>query len=281
MQRKPPHNPADFALSDPSTAPSQIHLHRAVTGLGEVGLHGFDHLGSPRLIINTATNTIAQRLDYDEFGNVIADTNPGFQPFGFAGGIYDRDTKLVRFGARDYDPETGRWTGKDPIRFLGGDTNLYGYVLNDPVNFTDPLGLWSISVGYYGPWGGEVIFGRDPISGGGFLTGRFGFGVGGGIQWSKSGGRPGARAEECDTGGIGIGGYGDIGGNIGPLNAALTSNAGVNFNNRGGANTYGELFTPTWSIGDSWGIKAAAAVGGELTLYSPKDPLNPGCGCRR
>ncbi|MGH8488940.1 MAG: RHS repeat-associated core domain-containing protein [Gammaproteobacteria bacterium] len=47
----------------------------------------------------------------------------------------------MRFGARDYDPETGRWTAKDPIRFDSGDTNLYGYVLNDPINFFDPLGL--------------------------------------------------------------------------------------------------------------------------------------------
>jgi uncharacterized protein RhaS with RHS repeats len=47
----------------------------------------------------------------------------------------------VRFGARDYDPETGRWTAKDPIGFAGGDTNLYGYVANDPVNWVDPLGL--------------------------------------------------------------------------------------------------------------------------------------------
>jgi RHS repeat-associated protein len=101
-----------------------------------------DHLGSPRLIVNTATGAILQRLDYDEFGQVITDTNPGFQPFGFAGGLYDRDTKLVRFGARDYDAETGRWTAKDPILFDGGDTNLYGYVLNDPVNFIDPLGLY-------------------------------------------------------------------------------------------------------------------------------------------
>ncbi len=45
------------------------------------------------------------RLDYDEFGRVLLDTNPGFQPFGFAGGHYDPDTQLVRFGARDYDPE--------------------------------------------------------------------------------------------------------------------------------------------------------------------------------
>jgi RHS repeat-associated protein len=102
-----------------------------------------DHLGSPRLVINSSTSAIAQRLDYDEFGNVTLDTNPGFQPFGFAGGLYDSDTKLVRFGARDYDTETGRWTAKDPIRFRGGDANLYGYVLGDPINRVDPRGLWS------------------------------------------------------------------------------------------------------------------------------------------
>jgi RHS repeat-associated protein len=37
-----------------------------------------------------------------------------------------------RFGARDYDPNTGRWTAKDPILFAGGDMNLYGYVLGEP-----------------------------------------------------------------------------------------------------------------------------------------------------
>jgi hypothetical protein len=47
----------------------------------------------------------------------------------------------VRFGARDYDAETGRWTAKDPILFAGGDTNLYGYVLNDPISYIDPRGL--------------------------------------------------------------------------------------------------------------------------------------------
>ena len=55
--------------------------------------------------------------------------------------MYDTDTRLVRFGARDYDAEVGRWTTKDPIGFAGGDTNLYGYVFSDPINFIDPRGL--------------------------------------------------------------------------------------------------------------------------------------------
>jgi RHS repeat-associated protein len=88
---------------------------------------------------------VAQRLEYDAFGRVTEDTSPGFQPFGFAGGLYDPDTGLVHFGARDYDPATGRWISRDPIDFNGGDTNLYGYVLGDPINFIDPTGLWRVS----------------------------------------------------------------------------------------------------------------------------------------
>lgn len=83
--------------------------------------------------------SVAQQIDYDEFGVVTADSNPGFQPFGFAGGLYD--SKLVRFGKRDYDAETGRWTSKDPIRFDGHDTNLYRYGRNDPFS---PVFLSSI-----------------------------------------------------------------------------------------------------------------------------------------
>ena len=99
-----------------------------------------DRLGSPVLVVNTSTGAIAEQIAYDEFGNVINDTNPGFQPFGFAGGLYDQDTRLVRFGARDYNPATGRWTAKDPLLFRGGSTNLFSYALNDPVNLNDPAG---------------------------------------------------------------------------------------------------------------------------------------------
>lgn len=105
-----------------------------------------DHLGSPRLVINSQTGAVVQRMDYDVWGRVLTDTNPGFQPFGFAGGIYDQHTQLVRFGVRDYDPETGRWTAKDPIRFQGGQANLYTYVLSDPVNYIDFYGFEGICV---------------------------------------------------------------------------------------------------------------------------------------
>jgi len=100
-----------------------------------------DHLGSPRLVVNTATGAIEQRLDYDEYGKVLMDTNPGFQPFGFAGGIDDRDTGLVRFGARDYEAGSGRWMSKDPIGFLSEGRNFYLYAANNPINQVDFFGL--------------------------------------------------------------------------------------------------------------------------------------------
>jgi len=107
-----------------------------------------DHLGSPRLIVDVETRSIAQRIEYDEFGRVVSDTRPGFQPLGFAGGIYDQDTKLIRFGARDYDPETGRWTNRDSLLFAGSAANLYGYCGQDAVNCIDPSGrFWQLAAG--------------------------------------------------------------------------------------------------------------------------------------
>ncbi len=100
-----------------------------------------DQVGTVRAVAD-ATGAVVKRVDYDSFGNVLADSNPGFPlPFGFAGGLHDRDTGLVRFGARDYDPAIGRWTAKDPIDFAGGDENLGAYCGNDSVNFIDPKGL--------------------------------------------------------------------------------------------------------------------------------------------
>ncbi len=99
-----------------------------------------DVRGSPRLVIEVASGVIAQRIDYDAFGAVVLDTSPGLIPFGFGGGLYDRDSGLVKLGRRDYDAETGRFTSKDPLGFQGEDWNLYRYAKSDPVSMVDPDG---------------------------------------------------------------------------------------------------------------------------------------------
>lgn len=100
-----------------------------------------DHAGTPRVVADAA-GQVVKAIDHDSFGVVISDSNPAFDlPIGFAGGLADTATGLVRFGFRDYDPASGRWTAKDPIFFAGGQSNLYGYVANDPVGRKDPSGL--------------------------------------------------------------------------------------------------------------------------------------------
>ena len=59
---------------------------------------------------------------------------------GFSGGIEDPVTGLVRFGVRDYEPATGRFTAKDPIGHEGG-MNLFVYAGNNPVAQRDPSGM--------------------------------------------------------------------------------------------------------------------------------------------
>jgi RHS repeat-associated protein len=127
-----------------------------------------DHLGSPRLVVDAVTGAIAQRMEYDEWGNVLADTAPGFQPFGFAGGLYDRDTHLLHFGARDYDAVVGRWVAKDPVLFSVNENNLLTYALNDPVNRLDPLGLYSVE---------DLLYDASDISAGFGDTLTSGFGL--------------------------------------------------------------------------------------------------------
>jgi len=113
----------------------------AMTKAGSTYYLTFDQVGSLRIVADASGNVV-KKIDYDSFGNILSDSNPSFEmPFGFAGGLHDQDTGLVRFGYRDYDPDIGRWTAKDPILFSGGDTDLYGYCLNNPINRIDPWGL--------------------------------------------------------------------------------------------------------------------------------------------
>ncbi len=113
----------------------------AMTVGGETYYLGYDQVGSLRVVTDSLGNVV-KRIDYDSFGNIISDTNPTVViPFGFAGGLHDRDTGLVRFGYRDYDPQVGRWTAKDPIGPKGQDMYFYAYTRGNPVSLVDPLGL--------------------------------------------------------------------------------------------------------------------------------------------
>ncbi|MBL4664814.1 MAG: hypothetical protein JKY23_02495, partial [Nitrospinaceae bacterium] len=209
-----------------------------------------DHLGSPRLVVDVATGLVAQAMDFDEFGNVLADTNPGFQPFGFAGGLYDASTKLTRFGARDYDPEIGRWTSKDPILFAGGDSNLYGYTFNNPINFIDPIGLWFVDIGFsgaakgeYGP-GGTIGLKISPDG----VFGYFGFGLGIGQGVSATYNPFGDISEGVSVDASVRGGRRGIG-----------AQAGGSFNKDG--------FSGTWGVGFGIGFGGSIAVTDTVKLF--------------
>lgn len=111
-----------------------------------------DHLGSTRALADPSGNVV-ERRDYDSFGNGPApdgDRRRAAGPltrYGFTGREHDPDTGLIYYRARWYDPRLGRFISEDPAGLAGG-INLYAYVGNDPVNKTDPLGLYEIDVHY-------------------------------------------------------------------------------------------------------------------------------------
>lgn len=113
----------------------------------------------------------------DSFGNVLSDTNPALNAYiGFAGGLYDQDTGLVLFGYRDYLPDIGRWTAKDPILLAGGDLDLYAYCGQDPVNRRDPSGLAGDLVLYAGF--GELIASGTVLGAGAVIVAGATVGIG-------------------------------------------------------------------------------------------------------
>ncbi len=89
---------------------------------------------------------------------------------------------------RHYDARTGRWTSKDPIRFDGGDTNLYGYVVSDPVNFIDPSGFVKKDIAAEAGGGGLTNVGS-----------RFDSNQSALISLAKEGARSGFTHEEAST----------------------------------------------------------------------------------
>jgi RHS repeat-associated protein len=102
--------------------------------------YSLDALGSATSLSNAA-GALAQTYTFDSYGNQTASSGSLTNPFRFAGRELDSETGLYFFRARYYDSQTGRFISEDPIGFSGGDSNVYRYSFNDPVNLEDPSGL--------------------------------------------------------------------------------------------------------------------------------------------
>ncbi|HEX8296956.1 MAG TPA: RHS repeat-associated core domain-containing protein, partial [Chthoniobacteraceae bacterium] len=109
---------------------------------GSTAFYHFDAAGNTALVSGAAGAAVAT-YKYLPFGEIAAQTGGLAQPFTFNGqlGVQDDPGDLFHMRARAFDAELGRFTTRDPIGFTGGDTNIYRFAQNDPVNFNDPSGL--------------------------------------------------------------------------------------------------------------------------------------------
>ncbi len=113
-----------------------------------------DHLNTPRVIVNQSNTPVWRWENTHAFGANLPDENPDgnsqlfeYHP-RFPGQYFDKETNLHYNYFRYYEPETGRYISPDPIGLAGG-INVWGYVGQNPLSFTDPLGLWSEEYIYY------------------------------------------------------------------------------------------------------------------------------------
>ena len=237
----------------------------AMIGEGVIYYLTYDQVGSLRVVAD-ASGHVVKRIDYDSFGNIIDDTNQTYEvPFGFAGGQYDKDTGLLRFGFRDYDPDTGRWAAKDPIFFAGNDTDLYGYCLNDPVSLVDPLGLWSFWFG-----GSSII-----------ATPSDGSNIGGGFAFDSNNGGAGLYGTSGTSEGMGASVGAEVGIYTGSM-AGKTTILTVGIGNYSLGLVTGEKW---WEIGlvaaYSVGLPLEASISHNNTVFIPTgsqledSPLSP------
>jgi RHS repeat-associated protein len=103
----------------------------------------YDGKGNVMALIDS-TESIVASYRYDAFGKLLKETGTFDQPFRFSTKRYDDQAGLYNFGYRYYNPAISRWMTRDPLGEAGG-INLYGFVGNNPVNFVDPWGLWTLT----------------------------------------------------------------------------------------------------------------------------------------
>jgi RHS repeat-associated protein len=140
-----------------SNVPEAIELLDASGAVTQTLMLSTNQVGSVQLVTDASTGFVVQCIEYDEFGRVLADTAPGIQPFGFAGGLYDSATNLVRFGALDYDADVGRWVARDQLRFGNGGENSTSYSDSNPLGASDATGLTVYSCSKWGNGSASLV----------------------------------------------------------------------------------------------------------------------------
>ena len=100
----------------------------------------FDHLGSVRELIANDGATIAARFTYDPYGRATQVSGSVASDLQYATMYYHANSGLSLTQYRAYNPNLGRWISRDPLGESAG-LNVYAYCDNDPIDYTDPLGL--------------------------------------------------------------------------------------------------------------------------------------------
>ena len=121
-----------------------------ITPTGNYYYYHHDRLGSTRLLTDSSGN-IAATYTYDPYGNTTATTGTVTNPLRYAGAYTDPETGLIYLTNRYYDPSTGQFLNVDPL--VGLTHAPYSYAADNPVNNTDPSGLYcnKLPAGAIGP----------------------------------------------------------------------------------------------------------------------------------
>ena len=158
---------------DGSNITMELGDNNAVIGKYTRGIGLISNNSGPYYIFNAhgdvvqlanASGTVTKNYAYDAFGVEIDPDDNDTNPWRYCGEYFDKETETIYLRARYYHPKTGRFLSADPIK---AGLNWYTYASNNPVKFTDPMGLKSVSaVNFLKRRGAKVRLQKMPSSGG-------------------------------------------------------------------------------------------------------------------
>lgn len=236
-----------------------------------------DHLGTAHEIIDDSGNLVWQG-DYDSFGRVSVNVSAVDNNLRYAGQYFDEESGLHYNYYRYYDPSTGGYITSDPLGLYDGP-NTYIYVKNNPIIYTDPLGLWSFSINAYSGLGGGFTIGQNNQMGQWFVSGALGIGVGGGFTIDPIDNgptsmplRPSPYSDPCSSmqpgaTGSSIGTFAGIGAGIGPYGGTYGAQGGIHFNGSSGSYSQGPGWQPQFNAapGGKGGLSLGGAFGVQVS----------------